>query len=378
MIRGLGLAFVAVVSLWGCKNSRYCDVTTPCEDEATPFCDVDGVISGIRNHCTAYPGNLPDAMIRCDSPADCSGATPACDSTTGYCVACLDDSTCPTAEAPVCMTESHTCGGCGGDGDCADRGDGRTTCDTTTGHCERCVDDGDCTVATAPICGDDKTCRACSADTECGSGVCDLDGGGCVAETDVIYVATGGTGTTCTKAAPCGTLAAGVGQVVTTRKWILVAPSVTPYVEATVSIDDRSAVIKGAGATLRAANDNTAALVIEGTSNVLVEGLTLSAPLGTTPSPNADAVRCADATATPKLTLRGATLDGSKGQGVDGNPCDLTVVGSVVQRNAGGGVTVEDGTVTISRSVISENGDGGVFLDTCNFTIVDNFFWDNG
>ena len=83
----------------------------------------------------------------------------------------------------------------------------------------------ECTAANAaacmgmePVCGMDNSCRGCTEHSECASAVC-LPDGSCAAETDVAYVTGGsGTGTTCTKAAPCATVTAALATPKATIK----------------------------------------------------------------------------------------------------------------------------------------------------------------
>jgi len=201
---------------------------------------------------------------------------------------------------------------------------------------------------------------------------------------NVIYVAQGGGGTTCTQASKCDTLAEGVlqlGMPNAMRKWILIEASVTPFDAGTVTIDDKVAIIKGAGATVRSNANSIPALIVSGTSNVTIIGLKLSAPQGaTTPDDGSDAIRCTDAGSdVPTLVLRNVLLQSSEGQGLHApTACNITIAGSTISSNAGGGITTNGGTITLTGSTISSNAGGGVSLTSSNFTIVNNFIVGNG
>ncbi len=128
----------------------------------------------------------------------CTGATPACESTTGACAACNGDNAsgttavCPTAAAPWCNTAGALAGKC-------------TMCTATklalcaaatpacdaTGTCVKC--DGDhaggtasgCPTTAAPVCSlAAGTCGTCTSNADCGAGhagpTCDVPTGTCI------------------------------------------------------------------------------------------------------------------------------------------------------------------------------------------------------
>lgn len=82
--------------------------------------------------------NLNPAKVQCrecDTNVDCGGATPACDTATSTCVACVDNTTCNTA--------------------------GLRACDRNTQQCVECVDDSTCTTGNLRHCGHQRAemCR---------------------------------------------------------------------------------------------------------------------------------------------------------------------------------------------------------------------------
>src|SRR5262245_22133950 len=123
-----------------------------------------------------------------------------CTRNPNYCPGANPNNNCAEIDAPPE-------GACTGDGDC---GGATPVCDVAARTCVECTPERAerCTGAT-PVCGTGGTCRACASHTECASAACRPDGA-CAAEADVAYVAAGGGGAACTRAVPCGTLAAGL------------------------------------------------------------------------------------------------------------------------------------------------------------------------
>src|SRR5207248_1203718 len=57
------------------------------------------------------------------------------------------------------------------------------------GACVACLSNADCADSAAPTCDAvTRACRACAADTDCDSGVCDLGEGACIGASDIYYV----------------------------------------------------------------------------------------------------------------------------------------------------------------------------------------------
>jgi hypothetical protein len=81
------------------------------------------------------------ACALCAADADCSGTTPACDTTKGECVACVHDAQCSGA-TPACDTTRGVCVACNTSAQCA----ATETCDSAS-----------------------HTCMACSAPNSCGT-----------------------------------------------------------------------------------------------------------------------------------------------------------------------------------------------------------------
>ena len=314
----------------------------------------------------------------CTTSEDCaamSSVTPICDLADHRCKQCVGADGC-TASAPTC-TATSACGPCSGEGDCssyATMGLGHCATDgANVGQCVACRDSGDCSNAAAPVC-DNNACRACKLDTECASQVCDEGTGKCVAETDAIYVAPGGNGSSCTKLAPCGKLSSAMGQVSGNRKTILMEPGT--YAES-VTIDAVTASIHGLGAVLSPNNLNTAVIVARDGANLTIYDARLTGGGG---GSNADGIRCLLASTGPNpiITLRRVTIDTNSGQGIDASSCVVDMRQSRVLSNTGGGVSLVSSDFTLVNNFIAHNGAntttfGGVTASTAGATHVFDF-----
>lgn len=119
----------------------------------------------------------------CATDADCSGATPHCDSGTHSCKACVSNSQCPAGN--LC-TPGGLCGlGCGSNADCSSP---TPACHTFPGGvttCSQCDTSRDCRDATKPTCSS-GTCTGCNTDAECAkpTAACDAPRHTCVICTD--------------------------------------------------------------------------------------------------------------------------------------------------------------------------------------------------
>jgi hypothetical protein len=260
-VRSLLLVVPLLASLAACwrTDPLYCERSADCADvDGRPFCDVDGTYpgsEGISRTCIADPGGSCTLDVECTDPA-----LPACSN--GACRECSPTRACGPHQ-PVCDVAESTCAGCTSASDCAAFAD-RPTCSLEDGACVGCTSDLDC-AATGQACLDStRTCGACTADADCESGLCDEVNRSCIAEDAILYVATDGSGTACTKTTPCGTLATAHGLVTETRRHIRAASG--RYDGATLM--GKSFTLTGDGAIL------TSDLTIAGTiaiDNVAIE-----------------------------------------------------------------------------------------------------------
>ena len=216
---------------------------------------------------------------------------------------------------------------CKGDGDCA--AGTLKACDLTAqpAVCVQCIPGGNvsaCT-GTTPICDTAKTCRGCTLDSECASGLCAPDGA-CAAAGDIAYVGGAGAGgTTCTQAAPCAKL---VDALTLTKPYIQVVGTTTNDFDTV--IDNRNVTIVG-GANAKITRTGGGA----GGNVIRVAG-------------------------TSKVVLRGLEIFSGDGDGIQVDDGDLTVSQCKVNKHKAIGINVLGGMVVINRSVISENAAGGV------------------
>ncbi|APR78499.1 internalin, putative [Minicystis rosea] len=122
------------------------------------------------------------ACALCHTDADCSGATPACDTQRGECVACTSAAQCQAPTA-ACDPSSHTCVACAADADCkAPLG----ACDLET-----------------------HTCVACTSGAHCASGACEADHTCCEATSPCDAPACGSHTNNCGKSVSCGNCGSG-------------------------------------------------------------------------------------------------------------------------------------------------------------------------
>jgi uncharacterized repeat protein (TIGR01451 family)/MYXO-CTERM domain-containing protein len=182
----------------GCLDDSNCSGTTPfcsplthacsacqtdgppsCPDPSRPACQQSGPLAGACTQCSGT------------NTTRCMGSTPVCFTDEGICVACVDNSTCPST-APLCNPATHTCTHCTGDGppSCMDvlapacqtsgplagsctecsatntsRCSGtRPVCLVGEGVCVQCLDNSTCAGPT-PFCNlATHTCVPCSGD----------------------------------------------------------------------------------------------------------------------------------------------------------------------------------------------------------------------
>jgi hypothetical protein len=251
-----------------------------CNDQAFPFCDVDGTLGGEPNECIAVdctPGEV--AECRGDIAVTCSS-----------------------------MGNNFDLVSCEG------------RCEVAQGGCVECLVDSECSNP-EPICeGLTRQCRGCREDTECPSGVCNLQTGACVASADVVYAMPSGSGPApCTMSAPCP-----LDRAISTA---LAAPT-PPVVRMlqgvyTVGIGlnvNKSLTIVGSGATL---NTNSQAVLVEGGGTLELRDLILQ---GQFP---AGGVGCGFQTTPSTLILRKVTSQPEPGaSNIAVGKCTLKVIQS--------------------------------------------------
>ncbi len=345
---GCAAASAALVAP-ACEHATpyYCDESTPCLPRYPdrPYCDLTGEY-GTGHMCIADP-TVPDAGPMCTADAGgCPAAVPFC--VEGQCVECAASADCTDPARPVCDA-SGTCQPCAAEADCAARP--ATPHCAPAGQCVECLDGSHC-VPAAPVCDTANwTCRGCVLDAECAE-LCDDASGACVPEADIIYVdaAVAASGPTCAKAAPCKTIAEGVARVTASRSRIKVAPGT--YAEG-VTLNNITVRIVGPGASINPVSSNQACVVVQGTSTVTLDGMTLLGALG---GSNADGLRCEGSAGLTDLVIRGVTIRSNEAQGLDAANCSITVERTRVDANSDGGILLTNADFTIRNTFIVANG----------------------
>lgn len=242
----------------------------------------------------------------------------------------IDGMTGCTANPSICTGEISTCL----NDECVD-------CGTAAG-----MESADCAVAAMPVCGADHACRACAADSECTSGVC--EGGSCIAAAEVAYVSTTGTATTgCDLGAPCSTMAQALAAIGSARHYINVAPGT--YSASGATTINATVTIRADGVTFeRSTNDQ----ILEVTGgDVTIIGATVHGAVG---GGNADGIKCSNGAG---LTLHRVTVDDNGDRGVEATDCQLTITRSAITNNGKGGVRLVDGRAVVTNSFVLSNGD---------------------
>lgn len=235
---------------------------------------------------------------------------------------------------------------CTGPSECTGTPD-KLVCDTEdTGKCVQCTPtSAQACMGAAPVCGDNRACRKCASDIECGADKACLPTGQCVAAAEVAFVGAGGSGTTCSRAMPCGNLDEGIKRV---RDFVVVLGAVSDTKETTINNGRDVSIIGDTGASVTRTMPGNL-LRIDG--------------FGT------------------EVVVQGLKIFGAQGNGVElSNFGKLTMVSSVVDGNAGTGINTSAGLLSVSRSQISNNQDGGISVtgNGSRFLISNNYIFANG
>lgn len=360
MAAGCLLLAVAISGCWKMPDN-YCCRGPTCQHGLEADCtggQVCSMVDGTMNTCVD-----PD-MVPCRGPADCTApGFPVCFD--GMCVACDAETGC-SAEAPTCKLESHTCGECAVEDDCARFAPDTPHCGGA-GACVACragTDFDDCTVAAAPYC-DPATaqCRECRSNSECKSGLCNTAAGTCRPSAELVYVTLDGTNTApCTLDAPCRTITRALGVIGASRTTILVGAG--EYgIAGQDGMGAETVVINGGVPQVTIIGDGTVGLSrtttgplveLSGLTSVTLENIRLHDAPG---NEVGDGVSCLpSAGQAPTVVLRRMTIDRNTSQGIDATNCDITLDRSVVTANTAGGVSIAGGRFAITNSFLVRNG----------------------
>ncbi len=361
MNRNYFLVFIILIAFFvasGCTREShplFCTAEQPCQEAATPFCDIDGSFSGLGSNCIAVPDTIPT----CTTDTDCSTvATLAlCSDNSNFCTQCWADAEPNTS----CAAKDVTTPECRIDGACG------------------CTDTS-CMGAT-PFCGSDGLCRGCMLDSECDSGVCDIASAQCINTADVLYVDPAGSLGPCTKTMPCQTLDQAKDELNATTEWILLVAGTH---SGAITIADTAKIVGEDGAVYM---DN---LTLEGDDssvrNMVFQGAGITASGGGTleiREVTIDGSGGAGITASGggTLEIREVTIDGSGGAGITASGGGTLEIREVTIDGSGGaGITASGGgTLVVSQSVLRENTGPGIRVsDDRSFTVENCIIEDNG
>ncbi|MDF1564401.1 MAG: hypothetical protein P1V51_15260 [Deltaproteobacteria bacterium] len=143
-----------------------CAIDADCPDAARPYCDTGSGLCGAcadDSHCVGDP------------------AGEACDPLTLTCTVCADDAHCLDPALPACDATVPACVECTDATHCTGHANGEL-CEPTSQTCVECLLDADCPSIT-PLCDPSTfTCLPCTADAECAAGeLCHfaINGGEC-------------------------------------------------------------------------------------------------------------------------------------------------------------------------------------------------------
>jgi hypothetical protein len=213
-----------------------------------------------------------------------------------------------------------------------------------------------------------QTCRGCIADAECGDAdICVEHVGGCVSDSNVLFVATTGANTgTCTRASPCLTLDFALGLVANNQKTIAIADGAYAAPVQIKTFNSNAVTISGPDRDPAGVVLGGGVMVDAGTKSVLIEGVTASNSGGRAIE-NRSGLTLSHVTMTGAGTglsaLNGATLDvwdctitANLNIGVDLSQTTMEMLRTVVSDNDGGGISISNATTTIESSIIAQNG----------------------
>jgi len=243
-----------------------------------------------------------------------------------------------------------------------------------------CQDQPTACTGLTPVCGDNDTCQACAAHSECSDSQACTPDGSCAAASEVAYVDPAGTDNAlCAKDLPCTK----VSKALATNK---------PYVKFTGTTDEAVTVDGGTrtfladpGAKITATGDTI--LRVKNDAHLAIYDLELTGGaagiIAFDPQVIIDLERV-------RLTHNGSGIDASRATfhiadstisdnlrfGIVGGGI-VTIVRSTIADNLGTGIFSPD-TLTISQSTISGNQGGGLSFGGADFDVTNNVIVGNG
>ena len=255
---------------------------------------------------------------------------------------------------------------CTSDTECTN---GANVCDVEQALCVQCLPGRAeaCSGAT-PVCGEDSSCRACEAHSDCGSDAC-LPDGSCALESQVVYLKEGAPATgNCTKAAPCSGISTALGQT---------SSSLRPYVRVTGTIENVAEIIStkalfflgGPGAVLRGEQSGTVDSILRLTNGaeVMLYDLTLRDSMRS-------GIRLENGAS---VRLERSRIFEVADHGIFVAGGSAVVMQSEIAGCGQRGLYVTEGELIVMRSVITDNSGGILIASGQPFTIVNNFIVEN-
>jgi hypothetical protein len=286
---------------------------------------------------------------------------------------CTEDFYCPGDQQCDRTQSPPTCVGSSSDGgtDGSDGSDGGLDPDASLMPDGPIVPCANGCPTSAPICEQTtQTCRACIADAECPSDVCHEMTGECVAEADAMYVAPTGSGTTCTRTAPCGTVELANNLLTATRRTIKVANGVyTDRLELKSRIGAPSLVLSGPD---RSAPGPEFASTLG--SNKTQNGLTAVIEGVTIRDAEQSGLECQGPTTLARVHIRNSREEGVVTRGET-----VRILDSKIETSGATGVVVNGGLVEIERSQILTNTTGGLRIEgSAAYSVINTVIAFNG
>jgi hypothetical protein len=328
-MRRLALLLLAAAACKTVANPLYCEAMSDCADvSGRPFCDLAGEFD-LKNTCVADPSVCSIAL-----PCEIAGL-PAC--VDGVCQECDDRADCTGhAGMPACGA-AHVCVECTENTDCPGA---RPFCDVGA-----------------------EMCRGCAADDECATGACNKATGVCHLESDLVFVATNGGGTACTRQAPCGSMLAGLNAVIGSRDVILASGTYNEPLD----VVDFDVTIKG---PVTISSPSAAALRVMGNRPVRLENVTFT--------DGSQGLTCTGSGGRASLHLEQVVVGTGPNVGLSLDTCDAVLDRTRIAGRSGLGINTTAASLTIRRSEIVSNTGGGIRVATTDYDIENTFIVKNG
>lgn len=333
-----------------------------------------------RNFTVTCPGNTTDVNGQCYTQLP-DGFQPPADMTM---VKCTDGHECPV-DMPVCGPQ-QTCIACTPQG-------ANTACNSfhqqtplcgAAGGCVECNTKDDCASVNKTCVLSSNKCGACTANTDCTSGLCDTPSGTCTPSSMLLYVNNAPTAGCSDSGAgslnrPFCTVQAGFTAAAGSGKTLIVFSSTYP--ESVVAQPGAAAYVVraiGVGVTPPAivppASPSAAALSLQ---NSGTQQLTLTLDnfiMRGAAGASGNGIFCSGNNSNrslTKLTLLRSTVQSNAQLGVNASNCDVTLDQVTLASNAQGGATLVNPDFTVENAIIRDNGTAGAGSGSS----VGGFYW---